>query len=111
MLYTTVSCHRVLFISGSSTESSTNSLKKPRNRNIFSNFLCCFGNTNNNNTQTSNCQVPVVEENGNPRVRLQHQNTHNQISQAKIRDSRHVMYILSICISHIIGKLLNEEVL
>lgn len=52
---------------GSSTESSTNSLKKPRNRNIFSNFLCCFGNTNNNNTQTSNCQVPVVEENGNPR--------------------------------------------
>lgn len=92
LLNTTVSCHRVLFISGSSTESSTNSLKKPRNRNIFSNFLCCFGNTNNNNTQTSNCQVPVVEENGNPRVRLQHQNTHNQIGHAKIRNLRHVMY-------------------
>ncbi|XP_062613981.1 CTD small phosphatase-like protein isoform X1 [Saccostrea cucullata] len=54
-------------LKGSSTESSTSSLKKPRNRNIFSNFLCCFGNTNNNNTQTTNCQIPVVEENGNPR--------------------------------------------
>ncbi|KAK3082914.1 hypothetical protein FSP39_008957 [Pinctada imbricata] len=43
--------------------------KKPRNRNILSSILCCFGNTNNNNsTQTTNCQVPVVEENGNPRT-------------------------------------------
>ncbi|XP_069108225.1 CTD small phosphatase-like protein [Argopecten irradians] len=30
-------------------------------------FFCCFGTTNNNNPQT-NCQVPVVEENGNPRA-------------------------------------------
>ncbi|KAJ8320790.1 hypothetical protein KUTeg_002377 [Tegillarca granosa] len=46
---------------------STTSLKKPRTRGIFSSFFCCFGNNNNNNTQT-NHQVPVVEENGNPRA-------------------------------------------
>lgn len=73
VLHNTTFCNlRELFISGSSTDSSAGSLKKPRNRNIFSNFLCCFGNTNNNNTQTTNCQIPIVEENGNPRVSLCH---------------------------------------
>jgi len=49
--------------------SSTTSLKKPRNRGIFSSFFCCFGNNNNNNNNNppTNCQVPPVEENGNPR--------------------------------------------
>lgn len=46
---------------------NNNAMKKPRNRGIFSSFFCCFGTTNNNNPQT-NCQVPVVEENGNPRA-------------------------------------------
>ncbi|XP_021346879.1 carboxy-terminal domain RNA polymerase II polypeptide A small phosphatase 1-like isoform X1 [Mizuhopecten yessoensis] len=46
---------------------NNNAMKKPRNRGIFSSFFCCFGTTNNNNPP-SNCQVPVVEENGNPRA-------------------------------------------
>jgi hypothetical protein len=55
------------FVAGS----STTSLKKPRNRGIFSSFFCCFGNNNNNNNNNppANCTVPPVEENGNPRVR------------------------------------------
>ncbi|KAL5005683.1 hypothetical protein ScPMuIL_016841 [Solemya velum] len=45
---------------------TTPAVKKPRNRGIFSSFLCCFGN-NNNNTQ-NHCPVPQIEENGNPRT-------------------------------------------
>lgn len=41
---------------------------KKRNRGIFSTFLCCFGNKNNNSS--SNYQAPHVEENGNPRVNI-----------------------------------------
>ncbi|XP_076459475.1 carboxy-terminal domain RNA polymerase II polypeptide A small phosphatase 1-like isoform X2 [Babylonia areolata] len=43
-------------------------LKKPRSRGLFSSFFCCFGNNNNNNNKNAptNCQVPTVEENGNP---------------------------------------------
>lgn len=49
--------------------SSTASLKKPRSRGLLSSFFCCFGNNNNNNNNNApaNCQVPPVEENGNPR--------------------------------------------
>ncbi|KAK7113827.1 carboxy-terminal domain RNA polymerase II polypeptide A small phosphatase 1-like isoform X2 [Littorina saxatilis] len=48
---------------------STASLKKPRSRGLLSSFFCCFGNNNNNNNNNAptNCQVPQVEENGNPR--------------------------------------------
>lgn len=52
-----------------SEKGSSTSLKKPRNRGIFSSFFCCFGNNNNNNNNNppTNCQVPPVEENGNTR--------------------------------------------
>ncbi|KAL8591190.1 E3 SUMO-protein ligase SIZ2 [Nucella lapillus] len=47
---------------------SASALKKPRNRGLFSSLFCCFGNNNNNNNNNAptNCQVPAVEENGNP---------------------------------------------
>ncbi|PVD37427.1 hypothetical protein C0Q70_00017 [Pomacea canaliculata] len=50
--------------------SSTASLKKPRSRGLLSSFFCCFGNNNNNNNNNAppSCQVPPVEENGNPRL-------------------------------------------
>ena len=41
---------------------------KKRNRGIFSTFLCCFGNKNNNSS--SNYTPQHVEENGNPRVNI-----------------------------------------
>ncbi|KAL8563928.1 E3 SUMO-protein ligase SIZ2 [Nucella lapillus] len=49
--------------------SSTQSVKKPRSRGLFSSFFCCLRNNNNNNNNNAptNCQVPPVEENGNPR--------------------------------------------
>ncbi|XP_041374964.1 CTD small phosphatase-like protein [Gigantopelta aegis] len=49
--------------------SSTESVKKPRSRGLFSSFFCCFGNNNNNNNNNAqnNCQVPQTEENGNPK--------------------------------------------
>lgn len=55
---------------GHLTGSSTASLKKPRSRGLLSSFFCCFGNNNNNNNNNAppSCQVPPVEENGNPRV-------------------------------------------
>ncbi|KAK6166577.1 hypothetical protein SNE40_023233 [Patella caerulea] len=52
--------------------SGTPVLKKPRNR-FLNSLLCCFGtnnnnNNNNNNNAQTNCQVPQVEENGNPKI-------------------------------------------
>lgn len=77
------------------TEKGSSALNiKKRNRGIFSSFLCCFGNKNNNSS--SAYQAPNAEVNGNPRDISYSQNEKYLLPAVRPQDSNKKCVVIDL---------------